>query len=86
VTAAVVIVFFALALAAVPLAFALGIAAFAGITAGDVEWHVLPQRMMHAVNSFPLLAIPCFMLAGSWKSSSRSRTAWSAGCAAGSAT
>jgi tripartite ATP-independent transporter DctM subunit len=63
-TAAVVAVFFALAVLAVPLAFALGIAAFAGIAAGDVEWHVLPQRMMHAVNSFPLLAIPCFMLAG----------------------
>ncbi|MGQ0546801.1 MAG: TRAP transporter large permease [Betaproteobacteria bacterium] len=63
-SAAVVIVFFALALLAVPLAFALGLAAFAGMVVGDVEWHVLPQRMMHAVNSFPLLAIPCFMLAG----------------------
>ncbi|HEY3074093.1 MAG TPA: TRAP transporter large permease [Burkholderiales bacterium] len=63
-TAAVVIVFFALALLALPLAFALGLAAFAGVLMGDVEWHVLPQRMMHAVNSFPLLAIPCFMLAG----------------------
>lgn len=63
-TAAVVVVFFALALLALPLAFALGLAAFAGVIAGDVEWHVLPQRMMHAVNSFPLLAIPCFMLAG----------------------
>jgi tripartite ATP-independent transporter DctM subunit len=63
-TAAVVIVFFGLALLALPLAFALGLAAFGGMLAGDVEWHVLPQRMMHAVNSFPLLAIPCFMLAG----------------------
>ncbi|HEU4922488.1 MAG TPA: TRAP transporter large permease [Burkholderiales bacterium] len=63
-TAAVVMVFFALALLALPLAFALGLAALAGVAAGEVEWHVLPQRMMHAVNSFPLLAIPCFMLAG----------------------
>jgi tripartite ATP-independent transporter DctM subunit len=63
-TAAVVLVFFALALLAMPLAFALGAAAFAGIWVGGVEWNVLPQRMMHAVNSFPLLAIPCFMLAG----------------------
>lgn len=63
-SAAVVVVFFALALLAVPLAFALGLAAFAGMVVGGVEWHVLPQRMMHAVNSFPLLAIPCFMLAG----------------------
>ncbi|MBM3508126.1 MAG: TRAP transporter large permease [Alphaproteobacteria bacterium] len=63
-TATAIIAFFALALLAMPLAFALGLAAFGGIIAGDVEWHVLPQRMMHAVNSFPLLAIPCFMLAG----------------------
>jgi len=63
-TVAVVIAFFALALLAMPLAFALGLAAFAGMAVGDVEWNVLPQRMMHAVNSFPLLAIPCFMLAG----------------------
>ena len=59
-----VCLFFALALLAVPLAFALGLAAFAGIAWGGIEWTVLPQRMMHAVNSFPLLAIPCFMLAG----------------------
>ena len=63
-TIAVVLVFFALALLAMPLAFALGAAAFAGIVVGGVEWNVLPQRMVHAVNSFPLLAIPCFMLAG----------------------
>lgn len=63
-TTAVVLVFFALALLAMPLAFALGAAAFAGIAVGGVEWNVLPQRMVHAVNSFPLLAIPCFMLAG----------------------
>lgn len=60
----VVVLFFALALAALPLAFSLGLAAFGGMLAGEVEWNVLPQRMMHAVNSFPLLAIPCFMLAG----------------------
>lgn len=63
-TAAVVIVFFVLSLLALPLAFALGLAAFAGLLAGGLEWNMLPQRMMHAVNSFPLLAIPCFMLAG----------------------
>lgn len=63
-SAAVVAAFFGLAVLAMPLAFALGIAAFAGMLIGEVEWNVLPQRMMHAVNSFPLLAIPCFMLAG----------------------
>lgn len=63
-TTILVCLFFALALLAVPLAFALGLAAFAGVAWGGIEWTVLPQRMMHAVNSFPLLAIPCFMLAG----------------------
>ena len=63
-TAAVVMAFFAFSLLALPLALALGLAAFAGLLAGGLEWNILPQRMMHAVNSFPLLAIPCFMLAG----------------------
>lgn len=63
-TAVVVVLFFALALLAMPLAFALGMAALAAMAWGDVDLNVMPQRMMHAVNSFPLLAIPCFMLAG----------------------
>ena len=63
-TAIVIIVFFALALFGMPLAFALGFASLGGLLAGDIEIAVLPQRMMHAVNSFPLMAIPLFMLAG----------------------
>ena len=63
-TAAAIAGFFVLALLGMPLAFALGFAALAGMTAGDVEWVVFPQRMMYAINSFPLLAIPCFMVAG----------------------
>ena len=30
----------------------------------DIEYNMLPQRMMNAVNSFPLISIPFFMLAG----------------------
>lgn len=56
--------FFLLALLGMPLAFALGLSALAGMTAGDVEWAIFPQRMMYSINSFPLLAIPCFMVAG----------------------
>lgn len=63
-TAVVVLAFFALALVGMPLAFALGLAALAGMSWGAIDLNILPQRMMHAVNSFPLLAIPCFMLAG----------------------
>lgn len=63
-TLAVISVFFLLALIGMPLAFALGLASTAGLLVGGVDLAVLPQRMMHAVNSFPLMAIPLFMLAG----------------------
>lgn len=63
-TTIVIIVFFTLALFGMPLAFALGLASLGGLLAGGIEIAVLPQRMMHAVNSFPLMAIPLFMLAG----------------------
>ncbi len=63
-TLTVVIVFFALALMGMPLAFALGFASLGGFLVGGIELTVMPQRMMHAVNSFPLMAIPLFMLAG----------------------
>ena len=31
---------------------------------GGVDLNMLPQRMMHSINAFPLMAIPLFMLAG----------------------
>ena len=40
------------------------LASLGGLLAGGIELSVLPQRMMHAVDSFPLMAIPLFMLAG----------------------
>ena len=52
--------------------------------------NMLPQRMMHAVNSFPLMSIPFFMLAGELmiKAGMMERlidlaNAWSAACAGG---
>ncbi len=56
--------FLALAFFGMPLAFALGFGSLAGLWMLDFELVVMPQRMMHAVNSFPLMAIPLFMLAG----------------------
>ncbi|MCR9089582.1 MAG: TRAP transporter large permease [Rhodobacteraceae bacterium] len=47
-----------------PLAFAIGIGAVAALYSGGFDLVVVPQRMMFAVNSFPLMAIPLFMLAG----------------------
>ncbi len=56
--------FFAFGLLGMPLAFALGLAATGGLYYGDMGLDVMPQRMMHAIDSFPLMAIPLFMLAG----------------------
>lgn len=56
--------FFVLALLGMPLAFALGLASVGGLVGADMELSVLAQRMLHAVDSFPLMAIPLFMLAG----------------------
>ena len=61
---AVLLVFFGLALIGMPLAFALGSASFVGLIAADMDMSLLPQRMMNAIDSFPLMAIPFFMLAG----------------------
>ena len=63
-TLVVLITFFVFALIGMPLAFALGLASLGGLLVGGIELSVLPQRMMHAVDSFPLMAIPLFMLAG----------------------
>ena len=63
-TYVVVITFLVLALLRMPLAFALGFASLGGLYMAEIEFLVLPQRMMHAVDNFPLMAIPLFMLAG----------------------
>lgn len=56
--------FLAAGLVGMPLAFALGVSAIGGLWLSDVDFNMLPQRMMASVNSFPLMAIPLFMVAG----------------------
>ncbi|MBX3604850.1 MAG: TRAP transporter large permease [Piscinibacter sp.] len=63
-SAFVVLGFMLLALFGLPIAFAMGAAALAALGATGVDFSMVPQRMMHAVNSFPLMSIPFFMLAG----------------------
>jgi tripartite ATP-independent transporter DctM subunit len=60
----VILVFLGIALLGMPLAFALGAAAVAGLISSDVDFNLLPTRMMNAVNAFPLMSIPFFILAG----------------------
>ncbi|MBX9827493.1 MAG: TRAP transporter large permease [Xanthobacteraceae bacterium] len=56
--------FLVISLLGMPLAFALGFAALIALSMGGIDFNMLPQRMMHSVNAFPLMAIPLFMLTG----------------------
>ena len=55
-----------LMLLGVPILFAIGIAAMAGVLTvpGGVPWIVVPSSIFNGMNSFPLMAIPFFVLAG----------------------
>jgi len=65
VLAAIALTFAATALLGVPVAFALGLSSTVAIlVSSDLPLRMIPERMLAAVDSFPLLAIPLFMLAG----------------------
>ncbi len=61
---AITLAFFAVGLLGMPIAFALGFGSLVGLWIANVDANMLPQRMLHAINSFPLMSIPFFMLAG----------------------
>lgn len=63
-TLVVLAVFLGLGILGMPLAFALGFSSLAALWVGGIDFNMIPQRMMHSVNSFPLMSIPFFMLAG----------------------
>jgi len=52
------------ALLGMPLAYALGLAGFCGVLVGGFPPLQLAGKMIYALDSFPLMAIPLFMLAG----------------------
>ena len=56
--------FAALVLFGMPIAFALGLAALAALLVADIDVIVLAQRIVSGAQSFSLLAVPCFILAG----------------------
>lgn len=56
--------FVGFAVLGVPIAFALGLAALAGLMVADLPLNMLAEKMFFSVDSFPLMAIPFFMLAG----------------------
>jgi C4-dicarboxylate transporter DctM subunit len=64
----IIVVFFVTLLLSVPIGIALGITALAGLVAisFDPDFFIfLPQKFIAGLDSFPLLAIPFFILAGS---------------------
>ncbi|MBN8535223.1 MAG: TRAP transporter large permease [Rhizobiales bacterium] len=61
---AITLAFFAVGLLGMPIAFALGFGSLIGLWMANVDANMVPQRMLHAINSFPLMSIPFFMLAG----------------------
>jgi len=60
----ILIVFFILLLIGVPIAFALGIGAIISIFVGNFPLTLVPNLMFSSINSFPLLAVPMFILTG----------------------
>jgi len=56
--------FLLLGVIGMPIAFSLGFAALVALAFLGEGFAIIPQRMMHAVNSFPLMSIPFFILAG----------------------
>lgn len=51
-------------LAGLPLFASMGLAAFAFVAAGGLTHSIVPQKMAQALNSFPLIAAPLFILMG----------------------
>jgi tripartite ATP-independent transporter DctM subunit len=60
----VITTFIVVALLGMPLAFALGFGVLVALPASGIDLSIMPQRMMHSINAFPLMAIPLFMVAG----------------------
>ena len=57
-------VFFIGLLIGIPIAFAIAIAGITVLIKGDVNLLIVVQRMFAATDSFPLIAVPFFILAG----------------------
>ncbi|CAK7016749.1 MAG: C4-dicarboxylate TRAP transporter large permease protein DctM [Desulfovibrio sp.] len=56
--------FFALLLLGVPIAFSVALAATTVLFVGEIPFTLIAQRMFAATDSFPLVAVPFFILAG----------------------
>ena len=58
-------------LAGLPLFAAMGLAALAFVGIGGMSPSIVPQKMVQAMNSFPIVAAPLFILMGNLLSAAR---------------
>lgn len=59
------VVFLILLFSGMPVAFSMLVATIAGIWfIGDLPWVIVPSKLFLSLNSFPLMAVPFFILAG----------------------
>ena len=66
-------VWFLSILAGFPLFASMGLAAFAFVALADLSASIVPQKMAQAMNSFPIVAAPLFILMGNILAASRIR-------------
>jgi tripartite ATP-independent transporter DctM subunit len=64
-------VWLAVILLGLPLFASMGLAAFAFVTFGGLSGSIVPQKMAQAMNSFPIVAAPLFILMGNILGASR---------------
>jgi tripartite ATP-independent transporter DctM subunit len=60
-----IVIFIALMILGVPVAFSIGISSVVALFTMHVSWEIIPSRLMSGVDSFGLLAIPLYVMAGS---------------------
>jgi tripartite ATP-independent transporter DctM subunit len=63
-TLAMIVVMLLLMTLGVPVSIAIGVAALAGVLVTDTPFDVMPRMMIESVDSFALLAVPFFVVAG----------------------
>jgi TRAP-type mannitol/chloroaromatic compound transport system permease large subunit len=56
----------------IPIAFVMGITALAALIGlGNVPLHLVPQRLFTGMDSFPIMAVPFFILGGDLMNSAK---------------
>ena len=58
------IVFLGCVMLRMPIAFSLGFSSFVYIAASDIPLSIIPERMFSGIDSFVILCVPGFILAG----------------------